>query len=617
MSGEIKPVPVGAEQLASFQIYRNTCQAELQSRLPGNASSLFDNSKVRVFNRHAGDGRFELLYDDPARNFSCSGQWLWEGRELLIRGGGRGKGQDRPLGGGWIDDACAATALLAGAEEFGGMSCVDSQAGLTEAGKYSSGEQFAAGCRSLLQSRFGDVAAERFDLAHVRIQNPVPGDGSYSLLFESRAKNLFCAGDVDVSAHQMALRAGLLKEEESAEPARFLEMTDACSMTRRLVGEWELLSPDCQDMNASERRTTSYLTYGFYGVANLLAIMGLYKIGKRFLASQAFRQMGGLPLFRNLGYGLLGYTAFDEATGLFLDKDNPIRHYGKWVAGGVGFFGPSIAARTGLAARVAASPALSRVGGFASRATWGLAAVAGLNYVFHRWVVGDDYEESLNSRVTDKVYHDDGLYDYSFWKCVNPLSWLNKSRRVFRAVAPSAMEWGVSKDNSDLKEKFRKEDQENAAQAQAYLKDVMPLLLHSENWEEVNASIVLLRDEKIQPNNIEQILAQSIPEGPEAVQEQAKLFGQNWSETELDDFIRKALCQKVQEAAAFLVYVPGPHSEWAKALFNKDGTLKGEADGNGKFPYMNAQERWPEPPPEKVEVTSENFDFSHRSPDMA
>jgi len=608
MSGEIKTVPAGADQLTSFQVYQNTCRSELQSSRGGTA--IFDSSKLRVFNREPGDGRFEVLYDDPAINFVCRGQWLWEGRELLIRGGGRSKGQDRPLGGGWIDDACAATTLLAGTEEFGGMSCDDASAGLPGASKFSSGQQFVEGCRNLLQSRFGDDLAGRFDLSRVRILNPIPGDGSYSLLFESHAKNAFCTGDVDVSAHQMALRAGTLKEEESAEPKNFIEMTDACTMTKELVGEKELITPDCRDMTSSERKTTSYLTYGFYGVANILALVGLYKLGKKFVYSQAMRQVGFLPLARNFGYGLAGYLAFDEATGLFLDKDNPVRHYGKWVAGGVGFFGPQIVARTGLATRLAASPLLGRLGGFASRATWGLAAVAGMDYVFHRWVVGDDYEESLNHRVTDQVYHDDGLYDYGFWKCVNPLSWLNKSRRIFRAVAPSAMEWGVSKDNSDLKEKFRKEDQENATQAQAYLKDVMPLLLHSDNSEEVNASIILLRDQKITLTNTEEILATAIPDGPDAIREKAAWFGKTMSDQDVDDFMRKVLAQKVQEAAAFLVYVPGPYSDWAKSLFNQDGTLKGSADEDGQFPYMKAQERWPAPAPEKVEQTSENFDLS-------
>src|SRR5262249_16213912 len=262
------------------------------------------------------------------------------------------------------------------------------------------------------------------------------------------------------------------------------------------------------DRTAGERKIETYLTYGFYTVANVLALWATYKLGKKIVLSPRTAALLRLPVVRNLGYGMLGYLAYDEATGLFLDKDNPVRHYGKWVAGAAGFAAPTVLARTGLATRFAASPALKTVGGFASRATWGLAAVAGLDYLFHRWVTDDDYEESLNHRVTDQVYEDDGLYSYSFWKCVNPLSWLNKSRRIFRAAAPTAMEYAVSSDNSDLKDKIRQEDQENAKQAQSYLDNVMPVLLHSDKWEDINASIVLLRDEKVSLSYLEEMWAQ-------------------------------------------------------------------------------------------------------------
>lgn len=617
MTGPFKSVPAGADQLSSFQIFRNTCQSELDRRVQANsgAPTSFDTSKATVFNRGAGDGRVELLYEDRANDFFCGGQWLWPSHELLIRSGKISDRSSRPIGGGWIEDACATTQLLAGVEEFDGLPCNDSHANpISEAaGKFSSIRQFETGCRTLLASRGSDIA-DFFSLKQSRLDNPVPGDAAYSLLFESRAKNIFCAGDIDVSSHQMFLRSGKLSEFDSAQPSTVIEMTDACSLTRELAGEKELLNPDCKDMTSRERRQVSYLTYGFYGVANILAILASYRLGKRILASQAFTQLRGLPLVRNLGYGLLGYAAFDQAAGLFFDADHPVRHYGKWVAGGIGVVAPEIAARSALGQRLASTAIGGRLAPIGSRLTWGLAAVWALDMGIRHFAVGSDYEASINSRVTDQVYHDDGLYDWGWKKIINPLSWLNKSRRVFRAVAPSAMEWAVADlDNDDLKKKMYAEDLATSKELTGMIQEIIPPFLHSEHWEDVNEAIVLLRDQKIVLNPIEQVQETQLSQG--GVEGLKQLYPY-MSEEDVEHFCRKVLLKRVQEAASFLVYVDQHENDWAREIFNQDGTLKGEADANGQYPYEKLKNRWAAPKAEKVEVISEAYDMVGPQPLM-
>lgn len=610
MTGPFKSVPTGADQLPSFQIYQNACQAELNRRTAEVFSSpaIFDPAKASVFNRNEGDGRFEVLYEDRANDFFCGGQWLWPSRELLVRSGKISDRSSRPIGGGFIGDACNATQFLAGGEEFAGQSCSDGAVNplATASGKFSSLRQFEEGCKTLLGQR-GQDAVAAFSLQNSRVDNPVPGDAAYSLFFESRAKGLFCAGDVDVSSHQMFLRSGKLSEYETAQPVATVEMTDACSLTRELVGERELLSPDCKDMTARERKQVSYITYGFYGVANVLAILATYKLGKKVLTSQAFTQLRGLPFLRNLGYGMLGYAAFDQAAGMFLDADHPVRNYGKWIAGGVGLAAPEIVGRTALGQRLASTAVGSRLAPIASRLTWGLAAVWALDMGIRHFAVGSDYEASINSRVTTQVYREDGLYDYSFWKCVNPLSWLNKSRRVFRAVAPSAIEWAVADlDNEDLKDKMYAEDLATSKELTKMIQEIVVPFLHSENWEDVNEAIVLLRDKKIVLSQLEQIQeTQLATVGPDGL----KSFYPHMSEEDVERLCRKILMKRVQEAASFLVYVDQDENDWARELFNQDGTLKGAADANGEYPYEKLKRRWNPPPPEKTEVTSEAFEL--------
>ncbi|MCE9626245.1 MAG: hypothetical protein K8R69_12480 [Deltaproteobacteria bacterium] len=616
MSGALKSVPAGAEQIPSFQLFLDTCQGELnrRSQSTGVAKTTIDPTKVAIFNRSEGDGRFEALFEDPASDFSCAGQWLWQSRELLIRAGKRSDKTITPLGGGWISDACSATEKLAGPEEFSGETCQDgvTDPRLSGAEKFSSVKQFADGCTQLLGGKL-------FDMGHTRILNPIPRDGSYSLLFESRAKNLFCMGEVDANIHQMALSSGPLQNLENSHPSSMIEMTDACTMTQGLLGADELLQADCKDRTATERKRESYISYAFYGVANVIAITGAYKIGKRLWASKALGSLRGLPLVRNLCTGLLAYAAYDEFAGLFFDKDHPIRHYGKWVAGGAGLLVPEVAARTVIGQRVATALVGSRLAPIASRLTWGLAAVWALDLGVRHFVVGSDYNASLNSRVTDQVYHDDGLYDWGWKKCINPLSWLNKSRRVFRAVSPSAMEWAVGDlDNSDIREKIKAEYREVSKQAAALIETVLPAFLHSPNPVDINEAVDLLSKGPIELDEGEMLMEKTLDESGVAA---LRLEHEELSEEDVERFCRKLMMKRVQESAKALVFIDQPMNDWAREVFNADGTLKVQADPSGELPSQKLQRRWAAPKedlaaPEKTEVTSEAYELAPPMKDM-
>src|SRR5262249_17289887 len=234
MSGETKPVPSGAETLSSFQLYQDTCQGELDRLSKDSKQPMgpLDPKQVVVFNRVPGDGSFELLYQEPRKDFSCSAQVLWSSHELLVRGGRLSNRTSYPLMGTTIPDACAMTEKLAGPEEFAGQSCQEdvSDARLNGSERFTSVQEFSKGCQELYDRYANDKLhqslTDRFDLKRTRIINPILGEGMYSLRFESHANNFFCEGDVDSSAHTMLLRSGTIAELDSAEPTNVIEMTD-------------------------------------------------------------------------------------------------------------------------------------------------------------------------------------------------------------------------------------------------------------------------------------------------------------------------------------------------------------------------------------------------------
>ena len=616
MSGEFKPVPTGAADLASYQLFTETCRGKLQSLAPG---ATIDPAKAQVFNRADGDGRFEVLYKDDEKDFVCAGQWHWPSQELLVRGGRISEKTTEPLAGSRISDVCQATDLLAGKSEYAGGVCREGEDPLLQKVEgRESVRKFAEYCSSKLQSwgdkRFGEKnLGQYFDLRQTRIDNSVAGDGFYSLIFESRANQFVCAGEVDATARQMFLHSGSPKQfsDGGADDGLIFSMVDACSLTTDLFGQNEI--GECKDQSSRDRSVQEYVGLGVQAFLGVTSTYAFYRLSKRVWKHRAAVFLRNLPVIRNLVPGLVAGEAFDTLAGMFVGEDHALRRYGQPVATVVGMAAPELFARTAIGQRLMTTTFIGRAAPWASRLTWGLAAVSVFNWIGKKIMDNSDYESSVNSRVTDQVYRDDGLYDYGFWKVVNPLSWLNKSRRVFRAIAPDMMEGAVTWDNESVEAKIKAQDLEEVAKADTFISQALPNFLHSENPQDIQETLDLLRA-KIELSDEEEEWAKALAEdGYAGLRSEFPALSDDQAET----FCRKFLLKQVQQAAEWMVFVPGEGSDWARGLFNKNGTLKPDSELGGTSPLPWLQNRWPKPKAEKTEITSEAYEILGHGSDMA
>lgn len=639
MTGPSKPVPAGAEQIQSFQFFRDTVQSELDkaAKQAGKPAVKFDVSKAEIHNRINGDGSFSIIYKDTALDFSCTALLNWKSQELLIRKGSASKpGVGTPVAGKRIDDACSATEKLAGKEELSTpdgkgkdipLTCQDgvSDPRLVGADKYTSIQEFEKQCKSLFddygRQKFGRKMGDRFDLNRTRIYNATPGDGNYSLLFEDRIDDFFCQGDVEPSLHGMAVRSGSifkivkdnqkdgLRLDDDLETilskydgqGTVLPMNDACSMTTGLLGKDELLDPTtCKDATAGERQQQNWLSLGFHGVMTGLMVWQGFKLYRKLSAMPRMQALFRLPIIRNLGWGALTYLGYDTIASNFVKEDHWARKYGSPIAGGAGLVAPEVIRATGLASRLSTIPLASRVAPIASRATIGLAAVWVMNKGF-QWGVGSDYEASVNRRVTDQIY-DKHVYELDGWDFfVLPLA-VKGLRAGSRFLAPDAIEWAVMKDNADLKEMVYTEDKDNSEKGEAYMREVLPLFLHAENAVDRDAFVALLR--KAPELSFADVTKASVffTQGAEGLK---KVYPE-MNEEEIELFARKALAYQVQETAKFLVFVEQGVNDWAREVFNADGTLK-----EGEDAVKKLKERWPAPAlPKKASLDSHDIELS-------
>ncbi|MCE9626243.1 MAG: hypothetical protein K8R69_12470 [Deltaproteobacteria bacterium] len=507
MAGEIKPVPTGADQTATFKFFQETVQAELDkaATASGKAPVKFDLTKAMVWNRVNGDGSFDLVYNDESLDFFCGAQVNWKSQEILLRAGKMSQGKEeiasgklpgKPVAGKWIDDACAATEKLAGKEEMVQVdgngkeipaTCQDGigDARLVGADKYETVKEFEKQCKTLFdnygQRKFGLKLGDRFDLKRTRIENPFLGEGNYSLLFENRANNFFCEGLIDTGVHTMMMRSGSTRdyEKEEGEIGNSLPINDACTMTKGLIGKEELVDPDkCKDVTKTERNRSDLVSLGWNGFLTISALWGGYRTYRKLSAMPRVVGLTRLPLIRNLGWGALAYVGYDTLMSNFVTADDPLRKYGKWVAGGTGLAAPEILRATGAASRLAAIPGAARLAPIASRASIGLALVWGMNKCFE-WGIGSDYEASVNRRVTDQIY-DKHVYELDGWDfLVLPLA-VKGVRAGSRFLAPDAMNWAVTVDNADLKAAVYAEDKKNSEAGEEFMKQLIPKMLFTE-----------------------------------------------------------------------------------------------------------------------------------------
>ncbi|MFO1463122.1 MAG: hypothetical protein U1F66_05050 [bacterium] len=629
MSGEIKPVPTGAESTETFQYFQQTVQRKLDeaSKAAGKPAAKFDLSKAQVWNRVNGDGSFELVYNDESLDFFCGAQVNWKSHEILIRSGkisqakeavAKGQLPGKPAGGKRLNDACTATEKLAGKEEMLEVDekgkeqpalCKDGVGDprLEGASKYDSIKEFEKQCKTLFDDygrrKWNEKGMARyFDLNRARLLNPYVGDGEYSVLFDDRVHNFFCEGVVNSNSHTMVMRSGgtLELENEEGDVGNVIGMTDACTMTKGLFGKDELFKgEECKDRTKSERNGESWVSLGWHGFLTVSALLGSYRLYRKLSLMPRVAGFFRLPFVRNLGWGALTYVGYDAIASNFVDKDHWARKYGSPVAGGLGLAAPEIARATGLATRLSSIPAVSRVAPIASRATIGLALVWGMNKAF-QWGIGSDYEASVNQRVTDQIY-DKHVYKLDGWDIlVLPLA-VKGMRAGSRLLAPDAMNWAVAVDNKDLKQKVYDDDKGYSEKGEELMREVMPNFLFAEKAEDREALLAMLR----KPTEL------SVADIPKSVTffsqgaEGLKKAYPEMSDDDIELFARKALVFKIQEVAKNLVFIEQPLNDWAREVFNSDGTLKGDEESLKKI-----KDRWPYNGPKKASLDSHDLELS-------
>ena len=605
MSG-FKAVPADADSSKSYQFFREICQTALDERAKelGKAPVKFDPKKLNSFNRENGDGEFSLVYEDKDLDFGVTGLVLWKNHEMLIRGGklsavDRYK-ESRPLGGRFLEDAASFTEKLLGKEEFEGQKLADGIGDPRLKGKENSeaikflNKECPSRFDQFLRGRFGDKAsgAQFYDPRFIRLENPVAGDGDYSLRFENRANNFFCEALVNSTQHLISIRSGStsLQDKAMAEmPQRFHH---SCTDTKELLGKEELLDPSkCKDYTEDEQSKSHAVSIGWNLFIAGAAGWGIYRSYTK--PTGWLGRLLKLPVLRNLGTGALFYLGYDALASNFVDSENPWRKYGSPIAGGAGMLAPELA-KTAVVQRLATSAAGQRlatsllgraVGGVASRATVGLALVWGMNKIF-QWGIGSDYEASVNQRVTSKIY-DEHVYKLDGWDLlVLPLA-VKGVRASARFIAPDAMEWAVTKDNADLKEGIYKQDEKDSQDGEDMMREALPAFLHSANSADREEMLKLLRS-PIELNKYESLLMFAVKtKGVEGL----RSWKPDMTDDEVETFLRKVIAYQVQQVAKGLVFVDRPLNNWAREIFNSDGTIK-EGDASA----TKLTDRWPPPP---------------------
>lgn len=572
----LKPVPGGADRLKFFQEYLEACQKQLP---PG--SPPLNIEDMLIGNRTFGDGKWQLLYNDPKGDFFCSTEIDWLGGEMSILSGKLSKKNPKPISVLEMTDACSATKQLLGEEEFAGQTCVDAAADpkLTKGKDTATVQTFQSTCTDLMgsftKSRYKKDFSSFFNLNRARVVNDYPKDGAFDLLFESKKYDFFCEAKVDSVEHRMILRSGSLKEKDVTAPNRALELTDACSATSLMAGADELIG-DCKDRTKHERGWEHYLTVGATAAMGVMSYYAMGKLASKMWKWRSVQALRAMPVLRFAGVGYLTGKTFDSVAGQWLAKDDPVRKYGTYAAGGAGMIAPEILKAT-VAKKLATSSIPMRAGGFAVRFA-GRALLVGLvdmgvGFMFN------DYDKSVNQRVTDRVYDKwvyslQGVKESEHWYDVLAVP-LMPVRAGARWLAPNAMDFGVAHDNDDIKEEVLAEDRKACEGGLESMRDIFSLFndedprVQAEFHRDVTEA--LTKPVELDPSLISTftILETAGPEG---------LKVKGWNDEEIIAAQLKKIAYTIQTNAKFIRMVKQDTdlNNWARDVFNEDGTLKSE-----------------------------------------
>lgn len=597
----LKPLPEGAELVSSFQTYYDLCQQNLPEGSPP-----LDPADMVVGNRFYGDGKWQILYNDAEQDFFCSSEIDWQSRELSVLSGKLSEQKPKTLGVIEIDDACTATKALAGEEEFQGLPCRDEggDPALLGAKDTFTVSSFSSGCRDSFQKyslgRYGKDLSSLFRLDRTRLVNDNTGDGAFGLMYQNKKYDFFCEGAVDSLSHLLSIRSGSLAEMDIKGPDKAVDLTDVCSTTKLLLGAQELIGT-CEDRTNKERTWEKVLTYGFYGTTSALAYRQIYKWGKKFVNGRWGTGIRNLPVLRFAGSGYLTGKIFDETSGIFLEENHPVRKYGTYVAGGAGMVAPEILSRT-VGKRLAATSLLSRAGSYFNK-LGSRAMIIGLVDMGFGFAV-NDYTKSVNKRVADR-YYDKYIYDLNGWDfLVVPLIYKGASI-LSRAVAPNINDWATTVGNSEWVEEVLSEDREACRENLDLIKEVFqsadgespdvrrqivrhlvdamktPVTVTDEELNQLN----LLQQAGRKPGADEFASSDEMMKNLGGTLQVLQYGGKEkscitWPQDQVDALYHKVAVAQMQLAARFMVGVRQDNelNNWAREVFNPDGTLKSDQE---------------------------------------
>jgi len=596
MTPGIKPLPNEAGSFTSVQNYQNTCDAFATKLKKGP----IDWSEAVIANRTQGDKQYQFLYNDLKNDFYCSASVNWFHRSMEVKGGllsevkrGSKFVKDRRLNQTFqVNDACTMTNAVVGTDELGKEVCKDDSLDprLEMLGEFHTGKLFLQRANELQQD--AAILSTPTDISpkNMRIIDDVRGDGVYGLLYENPEENFFVEGIVDSLQHAIMIRKGRLDEYNTAEAEEVMDMTDACSMTEGLLGKGELVG-ECMDRTQQERDREFYISMGWQLATGIAGYYFGYKILKKIFTRTL---PSGLPIYRHIATAYLAASAYDALAGLVLDQDNPVRRYGTLAAGATGLIWPeaTMMAMKSVVPQAVRAGIATRMASIGSRSVWGSAArgagrlangallVAGLDWAWGTWVTdSSSYQASVNKRVADQVYEDDDVYDLRWYDIFIVPAVIKGARAGSRWIAPNAMNSAITWDNEEIEDKIKAEDWKNCEAAEGFIKDFLPPLLSASSGVDAKATLALLQNGKIELTKAEEDASELLfQEGAGAVVTKFKL-----SPEKIEELAQKALLKKVQEAAAFLHFVDDKRNDWARDLFNKDGTMKASIASPEKY----------------------------------
>ncbi len=302
------------------------------------------------------------------------------------------------------------------------------------------------------------------------------------------------------------------------------------------------------------------------GVLEKWGISTLERTGARQVAWHLAKGVPRVPynMLRTMGAGYLSAFLFDKVSAQFLDPNHPLRKYGSFVA----FFAPDLLRLTLGSSRIAASRFLTRGGSLFTKAGNGLLAVSIVNFGFNKLFVDNEYESSINQRVTDRVYEE-------------PVRWygipFKGLRHGMRAIAPDLIDWSVTTGNSKLKNEILASDRQNSQMVMEILISGLPKLLvnptmfkldDAASYQNIDFGIL---SHPVELNEMERRVFDLLAKSDKDLGVDALNFV---PEESLELTLQRVYLFQMQQGIRYLIAVRQPENDWVRRLFSADGTLK-------------------------------------------